>query len=108
MTEPGIIQVVTLILSVLGPVLTLWVKAKLADVHHELNSRLDQYKQDLAKKADAAEVAALARGIAKGVEIERNRSAELRAQTAEQVLTTAQGVAKEVIATAKEEKDKEK
>src|SRR5580765_6662799 len=103
MTEPGIIQVVTLILSVLGPVLTLWVKAKLADVHHELNSRLDQYKQDLAKKADAAEVAALARGIKEGVAIERKRSDELKAQTAHEVLATAQTVAREVIAAAKEE-----
>ncbi len=108
MTENGIIQIVTLILACIGPILTLWVKSKLADVHHELNSRLDQYKEDLAKKADAAEVAALARGITQGVQIERKRTAEMREQTAKDVLVTAQHVAKEVIAAAKEEKDKEK
>jgi hypothetical protein len=104
MTEPGVIQVVTLVLSVLGPVLTLWVKAKLADVHHELNSRLDQYKQDLTKKADAAEVAALARGITEGIEMERIRMAEHTKQTAAEVLRVAKGVAKEVLETAKKEK----
>ncbi len=88
MSEPGIIQVVTLILACVGPLLTLWVKAKLADVHHELNSRLDQYKEDLAKKADAAEVAALARGITEGIKL------------------VARGVAREVLETAKTEKEK--
>lgn len=103
-SENGWIQVLTLILSVLGPVLTLWVKGKLADVHHELNSRLDQYKEDLAKKADAAEVAALARGIAQGIELERSRTTEFQNKTAEDVLNTAQVVAEKVLATAKKEK----
>ncbi|MES2366793.1 MAG: hypothetical protein V4563_13005 [Pseudomonadota bacterium] len=106
MTENGIIQIVTLILSLLGPVLTLWVKAKLADVHHELNSRLDQYKQDLAKKADAAEVAALARGITEGIKLERKRTEEITQRTAEEVFNTAHQVAKAVITAAKEDKEK--
>ncbi len=105
MTENGIVQIVTLVLACIGPILTLWVKAKLADVHHELNSRLDQYKQDLAKKADAAEVAALARGITEGIEMERMRMAEHTKQTAAEVLRVAKGVAKEVIETAKKEKE---
>ncbi len=106
MSENGIVQIVTLVLACVGPMLTLWVKAKLADVHKELNSRLDQYKQDLAKKADAAEVAALARGMTEGIRLERERMAATTKQTADQVLATAQHVAKEVIAAAKEEKEK--
>ncbi len=105
MSEPGIIQVVTLLLACIGPILTLWVKAKLADVHKELNSRLDQYKQDLATKADAAEVAALARGITQGIKIERARAETSTQRTADAVLATAQHVAKEVIAAAKKEKE---
>ncbi len=108
MSENGIVQIVTLVLACIGPILTLWVKSKLADVHHELNSRLDQYKEDLAKKADAAEVAALARGITEGIKIERERAEESTQRTADAVLATAQHVAKEVIAAAKEDKDKEK
>ncbi len=114
MTENGWIQIITLVLGVLGPILTIavtgWVKKilgdKITDVHHELNSRLDQYKADLAKKADAAEVAAMARGIAHGVELERQRTAASTGQIAQEVLTTAENVAKEVIATAKEEAKK--
>ncbi len=105
MTENGIIQIITLILACVGPILTLWVKSKLADVHHELNSRLDQYKSDLATKADAAEVAALARGITEGIKLERERTAETTKHTAEEVLRVAKGVAKEVLATAKKEKE---
>ncbi len=106
MTENGIVQIVTLILACVGPILTLWVKSKLADVHHELNSRLDQYKADLATKADAAEVAALARGITEGIKLERQRTEENTKKTAEEVLTLAKGVAKEVLETAKTEKEK--
>ncbi len=110
MTEAGIIQLITLILGVLGPILTIWVKGKLgdkiADVHHELNSRLDEYKAALAKKADAAEVAALAQGIALGIEQERQRATAAHDKSARDVLATAQAVAKEVIATAREEKKK--
>ena len=108
MTESGWIQVVTLLLATIGPILTLWVKAKLTDVHKELNSRLDQYKADLARKADAAEVAALARGIAEGIESERVRLTGARDKVAQDVVTLAKEVAKEVIQTAKVEKDKEK
>ncbi len=104
MTESGVIQIVTLILGVVGPILTIWVKGKLDSVHKELNSRLDEYKAALAKKADAAEIAALAQGIAQGVELERQRSAVSREKAAENVLATAQAVAKEVLATAREEK----
>ncbi len=107
MTENGIVQIVTLVLACIGPILTLWVKSKLADVHHELNSRLDQYKEDLAKKADAAEVAALARGISEGIELERKRAVDVRNKTAAEVLATAQSVAKEVLATAKKKEDSE-
>ncbi len=99
-----IIQLVTLILTVLGPVLTLWVKSKLTDVHHELNSRLDQYKDDLVRKSDAAEVAAMARGVAEGVELERKRAAASREHTAQDVLDTAEDVAQKVLAMAKKEK----
>ncbi len=106
MSENGIVQIVTLVLACIGPILTLWVKSKLADVHRELNSRLDQYKADLAKKADAAEVAALARGMTEGIRLERKRMEESTKQTADAVLATAQHVAKEVIAAAKEEKEK--
>ncbi len=106
MSENGIVQIVTLVLACIGPILTLWVKSKLADVHHELNSRLDQYKEDLAKKADAAEVAALARGITEGIKRERQRSETATQRTAEEVLDLARGVAKEVLATAKTEKEK--
>jgi len=108
MSEAGWIQIITLVLACIGPVLTLWVKSKLSDVHHELNSRLDQYKSDLAKKADAAEVAALARGITEGVEMERKRSLDLKTQQAKDILHTAEDVAKGVIATAIQEKEKEK
>ncbi len=107
MTESGIIQMVTLILGVVGPILTIWVKGKLDSVHKELNSRLDEYKTALAKKADAAEVAALAQGIALGIEQERQRATAVRDKSAQDVLATAQAVAKEVIATAKKTKDNE-
>ena len=100
MTEAGIIQIVTLILACIGPILTLWVKSKLTDVHKELNSRLDEYKKDLVTKSDAAEMAAMARGLAQGIETERQRAVAQREQMAKDVLATAKQVAEQVILVA--------
>jgi hypothetical protein len=75
MSEAGWIQVLTLILAAIMPPILLIVKAKfdrkLNDIHHELNSRLDEWKTETVEATATAIEAALARGKLAGIEEEK-------------------------------------
>jgi hypothetical protein len=72
MSEAGWIQILTLLLAAITPPVLLILKAKfdqrLDNIHHELNSRLDQWKAETVQATTDAVAAALARGKLEGAE----------------------------------------
>ncbi len=132
MSEGGWLQIATMVVGILTLYITMHFKLKgvedaatkiqvqndiqekkidhVADqtqeVRHELNSQLSDWKREMREYSARAIEAGIQQGIAKGIELERNRKAGTEEDVLAAAKVTAQGVVTDALRAAEDLKKK--